>query len=464
IFRRAMMNEELAYQQSLDYLYSFIDYSLQRMFRASPERFDMGRMHALMAAIGNPHQSYPVIHVAGTKGKGSVSVLCASALQAMGYKVGLYTSPHLQEYTERIQINHQDIPRLDFVRLVEEVKPYVDTIPKLTTFEITTAMMYRYFSQQQVDVAIIEVGLGGRLDATNVVVPRVSVITSISYDHAEILGDTLALIAAEKSGIIKPEVPVVVAPQREEARRVITRIATERNSPLLQVGKDLLFAPVSHSLNGQTMLVWHSREQEMVSEYIESGGAKIWEPTRLNLSLLGYHQVQNAATAYAALHLLNDSGLTVSEAAIQTGFAQTCWPARFEILQRYPAVVVDAAHNRDSAQKLSMAIGDYFPAQPVVLIFGASEDKDVEGMFAELLPRVRQVIATQSIHPRAMDAEKLVILAHQFGRPAKMVTPLEDALAEAVRIAAGEAVVMAAGSIFLAAGIRQAWKQGVKNG
>jgi len=452
-----------SYQEALDYLYSYIDYSLQKTFRMSPERFDLERVRDLMARLNDPHQAYPTIHVAGTKGKGSVSALCAAALQAAGYRVGLYTSPHLEDYTERIQINREPISQADFTALVDEMRSHVEAVERLTTFEISTALAFLYFARQKVDVAVIEVGLGGRLDATNIVAPKVAVITSLSYDHSEFLGDTLAKIAFEKAGIIKQGVPVVIAPQKKEARRVLYQVAEERNAPVVQVGKDLLFAALSHSLESQTMLVWSADEQDLVTEYIESGGMETWEPTRLNIPLLGYHQVQNAAIAFAALHVFRDVSLEVSEAAIYDGFRQVKWVGRFEILQRYPPVVVDAAHNRDSALKLSMAMGDYFPGQPVVLLFGASVDKDVEGMFAELLPRVRQVIATQSTHPRAMNPEDLVTMAHQYGRPAKAIVPVEAALEEALRIAAGEAVVLATGSVFVAAGVRQTWLKGVNH-
>jgi dihydrofolate synthase/folylpolyglutamate synthase len=460
------MSENSSYQQALDYLYSFIDYSMQRNLRVSPERFDLGRVRDLMACLGNPHQTYPLIHVAGTKGKGSVSVLCASALQVSGYRVGLYTQPHLQEYTERIQVNRHPIPQDDLVILVEELKPYVAAVPNLTTFEIGTALAFWYFARQKVDVAVIEVGLGGRLDATNVVTPNVAVITSLSYDHAEILGDTLEKIATEKAGIIKPGIPVILAPQREEARRTVLQIAHQHEAPVIEVGRDLLYAPVSHSLKGQSFLLWPASEQEMVDAYIESGGVQEWEPTRLSIPLLGYHQVENAATAYAALQALRASGVAVSEDAIRDGFEQAFWPGRFEVLQ-HPQdgqiLVLDSAHNRYSALRLRLALGDYFPGQPVVLVFGVSQDKEIEGIFAELLPGVRHVIATKSAHPRAAEPEFLVTLAHHFGRPAKAILPLEAALAEACRIAGGEAIVLAAGSIFLAGGIRQAWLNGKLN-
>lgn len=452
------MNIDDAYQQALDYLYSFIDYSLQRNFRMAPEQFDLGRMHALMAALGDPQQAYPTIHIAGTKGKGSVSAMCQSALQAAGYRTGMYTSPHLREYTERIQIDGIEISKADLVDLVNEIKPYLAAIPRLTTFEITTALAFWYFARQNVDAAVIEVGLGGRLDATNILVPRVAVITSLSYDHSEILGDTLAKIAAEKAGIIKPGVPVVLSPQKEEARRVVEQVARERGSPFIQVGKDFLFAPLAHSLDSQTLAIWQAAEQEQVDAFIESGGLQEWEPARLNIPMLGYHQVENAATAYAALMALRESGVVLRDDDIQKGFARVYWPGRFEILRKYPPVVVDAAHNRDSALKLRLALDDYFPGQPVVLVFGASGDKDLEGMFAELMPRVTQVIATASIHPRAANPDTLVTLAHQYGKPARAIMPLEQALEAGLEVAGREAVVLITGSIFVAGGAMQIWQ------
>ncbi len=446
-----------AYQNALDYIYSFIDYSLTRNFRYSPEKFNLDRMAALLELLGNPHRQYPVIHIAGTKGKGSISALAASSLRAAGYITGLYTSPHLQEYTERIQVNGQEILPGEFVALIEEMKPHVAAIEHLTTFEITTALGFLYFARQHVNAAVIEVGLGGRLDATNVVSPLVSVISSISYDHTAVLGNTLAQIAAEKSGIIKPGRPVVISPQKDEARITIEKIAAERGAPVTQVGRDLLYAPWSHSLESQTILLWDADQQPLVDAYIESGG-QTPAPLRLTLPLLGYHQIENAATAYAALEVARREGLKISDEAVQQGFSSVKWPGRFEVLRYTPPVIVDSAHNRDSALKLRLTIEDYLPGVPVILVYGASEDKDIHGMFAELLPRVRRVITTQSIHPRAADAHQLAELAHQFGCPAQAVLPVEDALARALELAGSDAAVLVTGSLFVAAAARQAWQ------
>ena len=450
-----MQDIETRYQESLDFLYSFIDYSLKRNFRNAAEKFNLDRMRHFMSLLGDPQKDYGVIHVAGTKGKGSVSSMCASVLKAQGYRTGLYTSPHMVDFTERIRINGEEIGHANLVELVDELRSVTEAVPQITTFELTTALAFLYFSRQQVDYAVFEVGLGGRLDATNIVDPIVAVITSISYDHTKILGDTLSEIAGEKGGIIKPGRPVVVAPQKEEARLKLEEIAAERNAPLIQVGRDYLFAADSHSLSGQTFLVWTPDEQTMVDEFIESGGRHVWSPLRFHLPLLGFHQIENAATAYAALKTAEKFGLTLSQDAYQDGFARVVWPGRLEVLRRNPPVVVDSAHNRYSALRLRQAMDDYFPGLPIVLVFGASEDKDVSGMFQELLPRVRQVITTQSVHPRAYDAGELVDMVHRSGRAAKAIVPVEDALAEALREAGDEAVVLIAGSVFIAAAARE---------
>ncbi len=453
-----MANIEPEYQKTLDYLYSFVDYSLQRNFKFSPEKFDLSRVVKFAAALGNPQSNYPIIHVAGTKGKGSVSALCASALSAAGHRVGLYTSPHMDDFAERIQIDGKSIPHSDLVALVDEIRPQITAIPYLTFFEITTALAFLYFSLQKVSAAVIEVGLGGRLDPTNICKPVVSVITSLSYDHMHLLGDTLAEIAGEKAGIIKPGIPVVISPQKSEARQVIERIAGERHAPLVELGKDYAFAAETHSLDGQTLRVW-STSSPVGEESSQGGPADNGRgSTSLSIPLLGRHQVENAATAYVSLQIARQQGLQVSEAAIQRGFRQVSWPGRFEVLQRDPPVVIDSAHNRDSALKLRQALDDYFQGYPVILVFGASEDKDIPGMFAELLPRVEQVIVVKSFHPRAADPDLLVELVEKYDRPVQVIPDVADALGEAVRLANPGKLVLVAGSIFVAAGARIVWQ------
>jgi dihydrofolate synthase/folylpolyglutamate synthase len=269
----------------------------------------------------------------------------------------------------------------------------------------------------------------------------------------------LTAIAHEKAGIIKPGRPVVSSQQRDEALTVIEETAAERNAPLTLIGRDILFSPVRHSLDGQTLIAWSAEEQKLVTDFIELEGRTQWKPRQLNIPLLGYHQVENAATAYAVLRVASENGLQITEDEIAEGFEKVTWPGRFEVLRRDPPLVVDSAHNPDSALKLRLALEDYFHGLPVVLLFGASEDKDIRGMFRELLPRIRRVVATESTHPRAMEAEKIVDLAHQFGVPAQVALPVEGGLAKALELAGNEAAVVATGSLFIAAAARHAWFQ-----
>jgi dihydrofolate synthase/folylpolyglutamate synthase len=446
----SLMETEAAYNKALDYLYSFVDYSLKHTSELVKAEFNLERMFELMAALGNPQDSYPIIHVAGTKGKGSVSAMVASALHAAGYRAGLYISPHLQDFCERIQVNGEPISHGDLAALVEEIKPAVARLPFITTFELTTALGFLYFAQRGVDAAVVEVGLGGRLDATNIVTPLVSVITSLSYDHMAVLGNTLAQIAGEKAGIIKEGVPVVSSPQKDEALAVLEKVAAERNAPLTLVGREVIFEASEHSLDGQSLAVSPSlvtRHSSLVTP----------ESVILRIPLLGAFQVVNAATAYAALKA---SGLRVPDAAIQKGFAEVKWPARFEVLRREPPVILDSAHNVDSAQKLRQALDDYFPKRPVILIFGASEDKNVLGMFAEWKPYLDRILVTKADHPRALEAEQLLGLAQQAGVPAEAVSPVESALARALELSVKDsAIVLSAGSIFVTAEVRTAWQK-----
>ena len=444
------MNIETAYNKALDYLYSFVDYSLKHSSELARADFNLDRMFALMEELGNPQTKYPIIHVAGTKGKGSVCALCASALRAGGYKVGLYTSPHLLDFTERIQINGEPISHEQMIELVEEIKPAVAKIPKLTTFEITTALGLLAFAKQNVHAAVIEVGLGGRLDATNIVTPKVSVITSLSYDHMAILGDTLAKIATEKAGIIKEGVPVVSAPQKEEALQVLERVAKLNNSTITLVGKDVNFERLSSSLDGQTL--------HLSSFRLRSMQAFIFHPSSFEakIPLLGFNQIENAATSYAALKA---SGLETSDEAIQKGFAQVKWRARFEVARRDPPVILDSAHNQDSFARLRETLEEHFPGKLVYLIFGASEDKNIPGMFAEMKPKIKRLIVTRADHPRALEPEKIIELARQAGVESEAVSPVESAFGRALELSEKDgSIVLSAGSMFVTAEVMRAWK------
>jgi dihydrofolate synthase/folylpolyglutamate synthase len=438
------MDVELAYNQALDYIYSFIDYSRERTAIMARAQFKLERMFALLRPFSNPQDAYPTLHVAGTKGKGSTCALMASALTAAGIRTGLYTSPHLQDFAERIQVDGQPIPHLALAGLVAEMKPVIASIPDLTVFEITTALAFLYFARQGVGAAVIEVGLGGRLDATNVITPRLSVITSLSYDHMAVLGDTLSLIAGEKAGIIKPGVPLVSSPQPEEALLVLERVAAERCSPFTLVGRHLRFQPGDFSLAGQDFTISPSPAEGEKSVI-------------LRIPLLGRHQVENAATAYAALQ---GSGLEVPASALRRGFATVHWPCRFEVARRQPPVIFDSAHNQDSFLRLALTLEEYFPGLPVILIMGASEDKNLPGMLHELQPKIRRLIAVRADHPRALPPADIVARAAHHAIPAEPAASIPAALQRALDLSAsGGEIVLAAGSMFATAEVKTAWQQ-----
>ena len=436
------MDIETRYQETLDYIYRFIDNSLTHQADPSLENADLSRMVALMDKLGNPQNAFPSIHVAGSKGKGSVSAFCASALGFQGYKVGLYTSPHLQDFEERIQINQHNIPRGDFIRIVDDLKPMIHSIPGLNTFEIATALAFMYFREEQVDIAVIEVGLGGRLDATNVITPLVSVITALFLEHTKILGDTLTKIAFEKGGIIKNETPIILSPQREEALATIQEIVQEKSAPFTLVGRDFTYSCRSTSLENQQLSILNKISGVNVD---------------LEIGLLGQHQLENATTAYATLQILRGQGVEISETAIRSGFANVNWPARFEILNLDPPVVVDSAHNPDSARRIRETLEEYFPGKPVVIVFGVSDDKDISGIISALIPGAIEIICSQSTHPRAMDANKLKDKIAIDDILVKVILPIGKALDEAIEAAQNGAVVIVIGSIFVAATARIAW-------
>jgi len=445
------------YQAAIDYLYSFIDYSVERSYRYSAEVFKLQRVHDLLHEMGDPHLAFRAFHIAGTKGKGSVSAMLASILQAAGYRVGLYTSPHLTRFNERIQIGRLPIEDQQLVELVESIKPAVARVESLTVFEIVTAMAFKHFANQGVQYAVVEVGLGGRLDATNVLQPLVSAITSISYDHMHLLGESLTDIAREKAGIIKQGIPIVLAPQPHEAQMTVEKIAAERHAPLILVGRDWLFSAGARDLEGQALYIWSREEQPLMDSFVESAGDEEWAPPKYWIPLLGFHQIVNASVAYAVIVQAVRDGLELPNGSIRNGFASVNWPGRLQILSRSPLLVIDCAHNRESALKLRIALDDYFPGQPVTMIFGASADKDIEGMLIELLPRVSKLIVTRAQHPRAEDTARLAEFGHSHGVAVESYEDIASALTAALDHSNDHRVTLVTGSIFVAGQAMEAW-------
>lgn len=437
----------MKYHDVLRYLYGLVDYEKRRIERYSAREFKIERVIGLLDKMGNPHLQYPTLHIAGTKGKGSVSAMMAYIAMAAGLKTGLYISPHLHTYRERIQINGQPISRAAMTRLVESIQPTVETIPDLTTFEVTTALAFQHFLDSEVDLAVMEVGLGGRLDATNVITPEVSIITSLSLDHTYLLGDTLAEIAYEKAGIIKPGVPVVTAPQQEEALEVIRRTADERDAPLTVVGEDLQWTPVSRTLSGQEIQVtWPADDSALTGTY--------------EVALLGDFQQENAAVAIAATAVLQQTGHDwLTPQSVQAGLRQVSWPGRMEILNQEPRIVVDCAHNPYSARTLVDSLKTWFPNAKWILIYGASNDKDINGMLDALLPFSEHAIVTRSYHPRAAAPYVLADRCADLGSGAEIAVNPKRALEQASRRLEANMGIIATGSIFLVADVREAWAQ-----
>ncbi|MBA7673152.1 Folylpolyglutamate synthase [subsurface metagenome] len=398
-------------------------------------------MDELLAHLGNPHLKARTVHVAGSKGKGSVAAMIASALTASGYTTGLFTSPHLHFFNERMRVDGNLISDQELVVLVEKLKPEVEAVNEkatyglLTTFEVITALGFDYFELKGTDFQVIEVGLGGRLDATNVVQPEVCIITSISFDHTEVLGNTLTEIATEKAGIIKPGSTVVISPQADEVNKVIEEACRDSQVELIRVGSDVTWQRLGFDSSRQSLKV--------------NGRLDSYE---LSIPLLGQHQLDNATIAVAVLEILAKKGFHVSRDSITGGLAQVSWPGRLQVLSRRPLLVVDGAHNPDSARKLRQALEQYFDFNKAILVIGTSADKDIAGIISELLPLFDKVIATHSIHPRAMPTESVVDELRRQEVEAQATDDISIALPLALTMAGETDLICVTGSLFVVAG------------
>ncbi len=435
----------MEYHEALRYLYGLVDYEKHRIEHYTPREFKIERVAAFLAQLGNPHRDYPTIHIAGTKGKGSVSAMLASIAQVSGLRTALYTSPHLHTYRERMQIDGEPIPRDEVAALLTELRPVVESVEGVTLFEVTTSLAFLYFARQKVDLAVVEVGMGGRLDATNVVLPEVSVITSLSLDHTHVLGSTVTDIAREKGGIIKPGVPVVTAPQEPPPLAVLQALAAEKEATLTVVGQDWTWESLHYDLEGQTIA---ARRVGVASDFDGT----------YDLSLIGDFQQENATVAIATAEILHATGHTwATPAATHAGLKQAQWPGRMEVLQRDPPIVVDCAHNPYSAQTLVHSLTLWFPGTRWILIFGSSADKDVDGVLQPLLHISEYVLVTHSYHPRATAPDILAEKCLRFGKEAEIVASPADALEAARRRLQPGWGIITTGSIFLVSDVRAAW-------
>ncbi|MCH8923714.1 MAG: bifunctional folylpolyglutamate synthase/dihydrofolate synthase [Planctomycetes bacterium] len=422
--------------------------------------FRLDRMRDLLARLGNPHQALRIVHIAGTKGKGSTAAMIAGMLCAAGYRTGLYTSPHLARVEERLMIDGAICPTGEFGELVGRIQPIVAEMDaegpreergsnRPTYFEIVTALALLRFALHRVDAAVLEVGMGGRLDSTNVCHPLVSVITSISLDHTEQLGTTLAEIAREKAGIIKPGVPLVSGVLDHQPREAIAEVAQRLNCPLVELGRDFNFdyrppRNLERSASLATM------------DFVHCTGQTPRKIDEVRLALIGRHQAANAAVGMAAIGELGRHGFGVSESAVRQGLADVRWPARVEVLRRAPAVVVDAAHNVASVEALARVLDESFAAPRRLLVFATTRDKNVRGMLAVLLPRFDEVIFTRYwTNPRGVPPEELEATAAGLSPiPRHACTDPATAWKLAQKLATPEHLISIAGSIFIAAEMR----------
>jgi dihydrofolate synthase/folylpolyglutamate synthase len=414
----------MTYLEAIDFLFGI------RLFG---QKLGLETMRHLLRLMDNPQDTLQFIHIAGTNGKGSVAAMIQCVLTEAGYTTGLYTSPHLVSFCERFQINGVPISENDVVRLVESIRPMLDRVaahPEFrspTFFETVTAMALRYFHEQNVDVVVWETGLGGRLDATNVVTPLVSVITNIGFDHTQYLGETLPQIAVEKCGIIKPSVPVVTACFDGESLDVIRRVCDASGSSLTVVE--------------QAKRLRENNRQQCVAL---RGTARDYG--MLTIPLLGAHQTSNCATAVAALEA---SGLEFSPAKLRSGLAKTKWPGRFQIVSRFPTVVLDGAHNADAAARLAATVRDHFPRKRIVLILGVLRDKDYAQICRHLAPLATDIYCVRVNSDRTSDPEDLATACRQNNPTASVRVAGQLAEAYEHLCRHRDAIVVITGSLFL---------------
>jgi dihydrofolate synthase/folylpolyglutamate synthase len=433
----------ISYNEAIQYLESFIDY--ERIAAPyDPFGWKLERVERLLESIGNPHHDLKVIHVAGTKGKGSTSAMIASVLREAGFKVGLYISPHLVTFRERIIINDEMISKDQVCEMVERIKPNVeelrkqeDTIGNISFFDIYTALALLFFKQEQVDFTVLEVGMGGRLDATNVVTPLVSVITQISYDHMSALGNTLEAITKEKAGIIKDNSYTVTSPQEPEALQVIKNTCAEKVTTLFEVGRDIKYQKMA----GRENL------------FNVSGILHRYE--NLRVPLLGEHQIINAATAIGALECLWFHGITIAPKSIKNGLENVKWKARVEVIEREPIIILDVAHNAASAKALRDTIKANFTYDKLILIFGISMHKDVKGMGEYLCPIADKIILTKVNNLRAIKPEDMKAELIDFHSDFILTQDTRSALETAKAIASPRDLICVTGSVYLAGEVMQ---------
>jgi len=434
-------SEDRAYRKAIDFLMSQTDYERMRVVRYNTTTFNLDRMRLLLKHLGDPHTKFKSVHIAGTKGKGSTCYMLAAMLRASGYKVGLYTSPHLVDMRERIQINGAMISPNEMTHWVKRVEQAIGKMgaDKPTFFEIITAIGFCHFAQQEVDIAVVEVGLGGRLDSTNVITPEVAAVTSISYDHTAILGNTLEKIAEEKAGIFKKDIPALTVVQPPSVVAAMRRVAEKNGTKLAVVGEDVEFSyrfEIGRPLGPHIRATLHSS----ISRF-----------EQLVVPLVGEHQAINFGLALAVLDQLKQRGFKIEEAKALEGVKDLTIEGRMEMVWRDPRVILDGAHNAASMQALFRGISQYVPYDSMVVIFGCNCDKDVDGMLEKVSHGADKVIFTQvSSNPKAASPDELAArFTEEFGRMAQVAPDFASAMAIASRAITREDLITVTGSFYL---------------
>lgn len=425
----------MTYQQTLDYLFSRLP--MFSRIGAAAYKKDLDNTNRVCEKLGHPQTKFKSIHVAGTNGKGSVSHMLAAILQTAGYKTGLYTSPHLKDFRERIKVNGKMVSQQFIIEFTEKIKPLIEEIEP-SFFEITVGMAFEYFAEQQVDIAIIEVGLGGRLDSTNIITPEVSVITNIGYDHMNLLGNTLPEIAGEKAGIIKQGIPVVIGETLPETLPVFKKTAAEKNAPLYIASKK------------KQSLEWKWQNHELIIEVAEKNKT---DHQLYYLDLPGIYQTKNLLTVLETCTVLEEKNWKIDHIIVQTALKQvkklTGLHGRWEIIHHDPVIVLDVAHNEDGVKQILEQI-EITNHHELHLITGMVKDKEVDKTL-KLLPSTAHYYFTQANIPRALDAESLRQKAEGFGLKGKAYPDVNVALKEAKSKAKKNDLIVVFGSVFLVA-------------
>jgi len=410
------------YTETMKYLNSFGRFGI---------RLGLSRTSELLRLLGNPQNDFKSIHVAGTNGKGSVVAMMSSVLQGSGFKVGTYASPHLDDFRERITVNRAPISRNYVLSLVERVRSLVPKVERSSTqptfFEVTTAIALKYFSERKVDYAVIEVGLGGRLDATNVITPEVSIITNIGLEHTDVLGKTIRSIAAEKGGIIKEGVPVVTAEKKREALEVFERLCREKGTKLIKLSEYASCSNVKCDLSGCTF--------DLKTPLRNYSG--------LRVKLLGEHQVENAALVVLAAEQIG-----ADERSIRSGILKTKLPGRLEILQKKPLVVMDCAHNPPAMRALKNSL-KLFKYKKLVLVIGVMKDKEIDKIVKEIVPAADFVVINKPSLERAAQPEAIEREVGRYGKPIKIIEDVKSSVKYAKSIAGKDDLVLITGSMYM---------------